>query len=102
MKNAAAEIAELRAQLAAATMRADTLAADLASAKAEASDTAAMIQSLKLHIAKLQRELYGQRSERKERLLDQAELKLEELEAKATEDELAAEEASGKTSVKAF
>ena len=54
-------------------------------------------------IEKLRRELYGQRSERKARLLDQLELKLEELEANATEDELAAEQAAAKTStVKAF
>jgi chromosome segregation ATPase len=103
VKNADAEIADLRAQLAAATLHPDTLAAVLVSAKAEASDTAAMVQSLKLHIAKLQRELYDQRSERKERLLDPAELKLEELAATATEDELAAEAATGKTtSVKAI
>ena len=102
MKNAA-EIADLKAQLAAATRRADTAEVLLARAQTEASDTAAMIYSLNLHIAKLQRELYGQRSERKERLLEQAELQLEELEAKATEDDLAAEEGAGNTtSVKAF
>lgn len=39
MDTPAAEIAELRAQLAAATARADTLAADLASARAKASDS---------------------------------------------------------------
>ncbi len=49
-------------------------------------------------IEKLRRELYGQRSERKARLLDQLELKLEELEANASEDELAAEQAAAKTS----
>ena len=51
----------------------------------------AMIAALKLEIEKLKRSLYGARSERKARLLDQLELQLEELEATATEDELAAE-----------
>ena len=49
---------------------------------------------LKLEIEKLRRELYGTRSERKARLLEQMELQLEELEAAATEDELAAEQAA--------
>ena len=54
-------------------------------------------------IEKLRRALFGQRSERKQRLLDQLELQLDELEASATEDELAAEQAAaGTTQVKAF
>ena len=40
---------------------------------------------------KLRRALYGQRSERKERLLWQLKFELDELTASATEDELAAE-----------
>jgi transposase len=52
---------------------------------------------LNLEIAKLRRELYGTRSERKRRLLDQLELQLEELEATASEDELAAERAAART-----
>ena len=51
----------------------------------------AMIAALRLEIEKLRRALYGARSERKARLLDQLELQLEELEATATEDDLAAE-----------
>jgi transposase len=43
------------------------------------------------------RQLYGQRSERTVRLLDQMELALEELESSATEDEIAAERAVSKT-----
>ncbi len=62
--------------------------------KATASSTEAMITHLKLMIEKLRRELYGQRSERTARLIDQMELQLEELEAQATEDEIAAEAAS--------
>jgi transposase len=67
--------------------------AEASRAKAAASSVEATIADLKLQIEKLRRELYGQRSERA-RLLDQMELELEELEAKATEDELAAEAAS--------
>ena len=49
------------------------------------------------------RELYGTRSERTARLLDQMELQLEDLEAAATEDELAAENAASRTqTVKSF
>ena len=95
-KGSASEIEALRAALAAAEARADRLAA-------EASNAAAIITTLKLEIAKLRRELYGQRSERKARLLDQLELELEELEARASEDELAAEQAAARTTeIEAF
>jgi hypothetical protein len=57
--------------------------AKLANARAEA----ALIAYYKLEIEKLRRALYGTRSERKARLLEQMELELEELEATATEDE---------------
>ena len=54
-------------------------------------------------IEKLRRALYGRRSERKERLLDQLELALDELTASATEDELAAGKAAARTTeVKGF
>ncbi len=69
--------------------------------KAAASSTEAMIAHLKLQIEKLRRELYGQRSERTARLLDQMELQLEELEAKASEDEIAAEMAARQASLPA-
>ena len=49
------------------------------------------------------REIYGRRSARKARVLDQLELEIEELEASATEDELAADLAAARTStVKSF
>lgn len=48
---------------------------------------AAMIAHLKLLIAKLERDRFGQTSERSRRLLDQLELQLEELEADAAEAE---------------
>ena len=57
----------------------------------------ALIAPLKLEIEKLRREIYGTRSERKARLLEQMELQLEDLEAAATEDELAAENAAART-----
>lgn len=71
------------------------LLAAAAAKLAEQSQRDALIAHLKLEIEKLKRALYGARSERSTRLLDQLELQLEELEAAATEDELAAEKASG-------
>jgi transposase len=67
--------------------------ARLANARAEA----ALITYYKLEIEKLKRQLYGTRSERKARLLEQMELQLEELETTATEEELAAEKAAART-----
>jgi len=71
-----------------------TAQAELAAARAQRSDDAAMIAHLKLEIAKLNRHRYGPRAERTARLLDQMELQLEELEASATCDELDAEMAA--------
>ena len=71
--------------------------AEAAAARAQQSDDQALIAHLKLQIEKLNRDRYGPRSERTARLLDQLELTLEELEASATEDELAAEMAAAKT-----
>jgi transposase len=71
--------------------------AEAANAQADLSSSEALIAHLKLAIEKLRRELYGTRSERKARLLDQMELQLEDLEASATEDELAAEQAAART-----
>ena len=64
---------------------------DLAEARARESSKEAMIAHLQLAIAKMRRELYGQRSERRARLLDQMEFELADLVATASEDELAAE-----------
>jgi len=68
--------------------------AELARARAEASSATALIAHLRLTIEKMRREIYGPRSERTARLLDQLELQLDELETAATEDELAAEQAA--------
>jgi len=70
--------------------------AHAAHAVAENSNREAFIAHLKLQIEKLRRELYGSRSERKARLLDQMEFELEDLEAGATEDEIAAEQAAAR------
>jgi transposase len=76
--------------------RAARIGAEALAARAAAisSGTEALIARLKLEIEKLRRELYGSRSERKARLLEQMELQLEDLEADASEDDLAAEKAA--------
>lgn len=91
------DVDALKAALCAATARALQAEAELANAKAQASDDQALIAHQKLQIEKLRRELYGQRSERSSRLLDQMELGFEELESSATEDEIAAEQAAART-----
>ena len=76
---------------------------ELVAAWAQVSSAEALIAHLKLQIEKLNRDRFGQRSERSARLLDQLELQLEELEATATEDELAAESVVVRTtSIAAF
>jgi transposase len=91
------DIDALKAALLAERDRAARVAAELAVAQAKASDDQALIAHQQLQIAKLTRELYGQHSERSVRLLDQMELAFEELQSSATEDELAAERATAKT-----
>ena len=62
-----------------------------------------LIADQQLQIAKLRHALYGQRSERTTRLIEQMELGLEEAEAAATEDGIAAEQAAARsTNVAAF
>lgn len=87
------DVAALKSALAAARASNLEIAAELAVARARASEDLALIAQQKLRIAKLERQIYGQRSERSIRLTDQMELQLEEAEAAATEDELAAERA---------
>src|SRR3989440_1247319 len=85
--------------------RAARVEAEAVAARAQAvnASTEVLIAHLKLEIEKLRRALYGSRSERKARLLEQMELQLEDLEAAATEDELAAEKAAARTqTVKSF
>jgi len=91
------DIDALKAALIAERDRATGVEAELAVAKAKASDDQAVIAHQQLQIAKLTRALYGQRSERSVRLLDQIELAFEELESSASQDEIAAERAVTKT-----
>src|ERR1700674_995941 len=91
-----AALATAHDKLVAEASRAVCAQAELAVARAKASDDEALIAHLKLQIEKLNRDRYGPRSERTARLLDQLELTLEELETAATEDELAAEMAAAK------
>jgi transposase len=97
------DIEALKAALSAArnhTMQVEgklaTTTAELAVARARNSADQTLIAHMKLMIAKLRHEKYGQKSERTERLIDQMELQLEELEANVSEDDLAAEEATAK------
>src|SRR6201989_148306 len=97
------ENAALKAALVVAQTKSLEVAAELAVARAKASEDLALIAQQKLRIAKLERQAYGQRSERSARLIDQLALTFEELEAGATEDELAAEKAVARmTTVRGF
>ena len=69
----------------------NALKAALIEARAKLSGAEALIEHLQLVIAKMKRELFGPRSERSQRLLDQLELQLEELAAAAGEDAAARE-----------
>src|SRR3954463_4898485 len=91
------DIAALKEALATEPAKALDSAAELAVARAKASEDSALIAQQKLRIAKLERQIHGQRSQRSSRLIKQLALTFEELEADATEDELAAERAAAKT-----
>jgi len=91
------DVEALKALVLAMTQRATEAEAELANARARASADQALIAHLKLQIAKLNRERFGPHSERSRRLLDQLELQLEELEASASEYDLAAEMAAART-----
>ena len=91
------DVAALKAALVVEQAKWLELSAELAVARAKASEDAALIAQQKLRIAKLERQVYGQKSERSARLIDQLALTFEELAASATEDELAAEQALART-----
>jgi transposase len=91
------DIDALKAALLIEREKALEVAAELAVARAKASQDMALIAHQKLRIARLERQLYGQRAERSARLIDQLALAFEELQAGATEDELAAEAAIART-----
>src|SRR5947207_9576350 len=97
------DIAALKEALVVERANALEIAAELAVARAKASEDSALIAQQKLRIAKLERQIYGQRSERSSRLIEQLALTFEELESGATEDELAAERAVARmTTVRGF
>jgi transposase len=91
------DVETLKADLVAEAARAAHAEAEFAVARAKAADDQALIAHQQLRIEKLTRQLYGPRSERRSRILDQIELQFEELESSATEDEIAAEMAVAKT-----
>ena len=76
--------------------------AEAARVKAINSDLEARNALLELQNAKMKIELFGQRSERSRRLVDQLELGFEEAEISAGEDEALGEVAARKTTVRAF
>src|SRR3954463_10828467 len=65
----------------------------LIEARAKLSGAEALIEHLQLVIAKMKREMFGPRSERSQRLIDQLELQLEEVAAANGEEEAKAETA---------
>jgi len=96
-------IQELLKDLARATMRANEAEAEVARVRAINSDLVARNAHLELQNEKMRRTLHGQSSERSRHLIEQMELEFEELEATATEDEIAAQLAAAKTTnVEAF
>jgi transposase len=102
LAQARAEATSARAEAASACGEASSARAEASNARAEVSSAEALVMHLRLEIEKLKRDLFGTRNERKARLVDQMELALEELEAAATEDEVAAEKAATTTPVRAF
>src|SRR3954451_7895675 len=93
------DIGALRAALIAERARAARVEAELAVARAKASEDAAVIAHQRLQIEKLTRQLYGPHSECTGRLLDQMELAFEELESSASQDEIAAARGVAKTTM---
>jgi len=91
-----------RAEVAAEKANTAAVDAELTRARAVVANDRSLIALLNLEIEKLKRAIYGPRSERTARLLDQLELQLEEAEADATEDELAAEHAKPSITVRSF
>jgi transposase len=92
-----AELATALSAGAVESERAAKVGAKLALARARNADDAATIARQNLEIVKPKRQIYGPRSERTARLIEQMELALEEPEAAAaTEDEIAAERAAAR------
>src|ERR1700733_4359018 len=69
----------------------DALKAAFIEMRAKVFGAEALIEHLRLVIAKMKREIYGPRSERSQRLLDQLELQLEDMVAEAGQAKAEAE-----------
>ncbi|WP_051520180.1 hypothetical protein [Sphingobium sp. Ant17] len=100
----ARDMQDLREAVARADLRAVEAEANAARVLAINADLIARNAHLELQNEKMRRALHGPSSERSRRLIDQMELEFEELEATATEDEIAAQQALQKktTTVEAF
>ena len=102
LQNVNAELAAARAMLATERSARIEAQADAARGRVQVAHADAMIALLQLQIEKLRREIYGTRSEKTSRLLDQMELALEDMTADAAEVTDEARVATGSTGVKAF
>jgi len=109
MTETASEIAALRAALAAAEARASAAESALVAAKGKLTQVQAivsasedMIRHLRLQIAKLRREQYGQSAERHARLIEQLEMQLEDIETDIADDRGKAEATGPGAMVSAF
>ncbi len=102
MSETTSEIAVLRASLAAAEARASTAERELTQARAVVSASEEMIQHLRLQIAKLRQDQYGHSAERQARLIEQLEMRLEDLETDLADDRAKAEATAPKAVVAAF
>ena len=71
----------------------DALKAELIETRAQLSGAQALIEHQRLLIEKMKRAMFGPRSERSQRLLEQMELQLEEMAAATGEDEVKAQSA---------
>src|ERR1044071_4798416 len=91
------DIDALRAALIAERARAARVEAELAIAKAQASDDAAVIARQRLQIEKLSRQLYGHRSERAVGLIAQLEATCEDLESSPSEADIPPKHALART-----
>jgi transposase len=99
----ARQIKALRETAARSAMQATEAQAEVAQVRAINSDLVARNAHLELQIEKMRCALHGPSSERSRRLINQMELEFEELEATATQDEIAAQQAAAKvTTVLAF
>lgn len=102
MPETASEIAVLRAALAAAEARASAAEEELTQTRAVVSVSEEMIRHLRLQIAKLRREQYGQSAERQAKLIEQLEMQLEDIEIDLSDDRARAEALVPKATVTAF